>query len=644
MTLLSPWALLWLGSIPVLLWLWRMHATQRQIQMSSLIPFERLLKRSPRRRTRLVVNLLFWLQLAALIGVALLLARPVKLTPHTRTVLVVLDTSASMNARRGGSSAFDQAKQALLSVIARKSATEQLFLMTTSPIRFLLPQPTSDAAALAQTIHQVRVSATGGNISTAARIGTALLGSDPEETVVITDEPAPAKTPDRVRWIGVGEPLGNAAIVGVDAQGPLCDRSDARVLVTVQNFSREPEAVVLRARHADQPLATAASTLGPQARNTLSLEIPDRVTGLVELVLEAPHDHLELDNHAWVALDRSASLPIVIRSTRPAFERTVSAWLDACPALAWTVDHADGGPAANGSGPTLVITDTEDAASSAAATMTFLPSAKPRRIVSHWMVTATHPISSYMAPIEVVPASLNLDAPSPAGIPVISALVNGQKVPIIVADERDGRRIVSFLAEPMDSAESIPALLTFFNSLRWLMGRAETQLTGNPFIVNGVTPGPVTVLRPDGRTDTLSTDGHTLRYDATTSAGPYRVAWTGGSPRQESAPADPTATHAPNGVTVVVNFFDPMESDLLNRTSTWRTTAALPSPKPAPDAGGQAAAPAPAPSKRPSLTGHQGHTVQPLSRLVTIIVLILVSLEWWRYSLKRSARQPQPAK
>ena len=109
MSLLSPLALLWLGSVAALLWLWRLSATRRQTRVPSLVPFVHLLRRPPHRRSRLFINLLFWLQLAALIILAFVLAQPVWFRPATKTVLVIVDTSASMEARLRGPSAFTRA-------------------------------------------------------------------------------------------------------------------------------------------------------------------------------------------------------------------------------------------------------------------------------------------------------------------------------------------------------------------------------------------------------------------------------------------------------------------------------------------------------------------------------------------------------
>ena len=152
MFFLSPWSLLWLATIPVLIQLWRMVSVRRRVVIPSLVPFEHLAQRTPKRRGRLVVNLLFWLQLAALIGLAAALAQPILVRPHARLTLAVLDTSASMTA----TDAFERARRALLAYVAAKPPASQLFIVTTAPVLPLLPQPTSDPVAVTRALDALR--------------------------------------------------------------------------------------------------------------------------------------------------------------------------------------------------------------------------------------------------------------------------------------------------------------------------------------------------------------------------------------------------------------------------------------------------------------------------------------------------------
>lgn len=594
MSFLSPVSLLWLAAIPVLVYLWRIVSTRRRIAVPSLVPFESLLRRSPTRRGRLVVNVLFWLQCAALVGLALALARPVVFKRPAKLTLAILDTSASLLAGNG----FERARGALLAHVAAKRPTEEVFIVTTSPVRPLLPRPTSDTVALTRAINGVEPTHLGGNLSAAERIGRALLTARADEILIVTDEPAPEPAPPAgIRWITVGAPLPNVAFVGLDAQGPLCSPSDARVIATVQNFGRQPAPVTVTAQSGGRRIAQAEVELPARARRSVSLEIPEGVTGDIELALAAPHDGLELDNHAWLSLGRRAARPVVVRSSAPEFRLAISGWLEACQALRSTTDDAATDEAA------LVITDRAEALRALdAAGMVFARPPTPRLVLGHWLAVPDHPVAAYLEPISAVAAALNLADPGQiSGLPVVSAVVNGQRLPVVIADERQ-RRIVWMRFDPGSGQAPVPVLVTFFNGLRWLMGGTDILTPGEPLIVGGFGPGPVKVHRPNGSTETLEATG----------ARPGTSGRAGGAVRDDDILLSGRYrfTQGPREAVRFVNFLDPLESDLQERASTWAPIADRPASA----------------SRRPA--------AHPLSNLLILLMAFLLLAEWWRYSAK----------
>jgi len=599
MTLLSPWSLLWLASVPVLVWLWRMTSSRRQVRVSSLVPFEHLLRRPPRFRSRLFVNVLFWLQLAALIGLAAALSQPVVFGRPARRILAVLDTSASLAAPDGGASAFERARRALLGRIARKAARDEMLIMTTAPVEAATPKPTSDAAALSRAVRALAVNHLGGNLATAARIGRAVMGAMPDEIMLFTDEPAaPQPQEAAVRWVSVGRPLANLAIVSVDASGSLCSPSDARIIATLQSFSDRASAAAVTVSQQGRALAQVSTEIAPRARAALSLELPAGTDGWVDVTLTGQPDGLAVDNRAWVQIRRSAQLPIVVQSESPAFRQTVARWLQACPAASWS----DAPPASGG--PYLLITDQRvDAATPPTAAMLFRGSSTSAPVRRHWIAAPDHPIAFYLSSVEMVAAALSpsASAVSTGGVPVVSALVGGRRVPVVVAEEQDGGRRVTMFFDPAQSAEAVPVIVTFLNSLRWLMGQAQLGTTGEPLLLDGFRPGPVSVHRPDGTTELVSAQGTVVRYERTTRAGRYRAI-------QHAVASEAAA-----------NFFDPLESDLIGRASTWRPLTG-----------------APIATDRPRRTSY---ALTP--PLLGLLLLLLVG-EWLLYAMRGLASRPSP--
>lgn len=597
MAFLSPLALLWLGSVPLLIWLWRLSTTRRQVRIPSLVPFEHLAKRPPRRRTRLAVNRLFWLQLAALIALALTLAGPVWFQRGGHTFLVIVDTSASLGARHGRADVLAHAARRLLGRLARTHPADQVFLMASAPITALTEQPQRDRAVIQRAIGELRVSHLPGNLATAARIGRALLGGRVDRTILVTDEPAPPETGPDVEVLTVGGPLQNLAIVGLMTHGGFCSDEPARVVVTVENFSDQPASARVIAQQKGAEAAHAETSLPAGAQAQVSLTLPEGRDGWVDVRLEAERDALAVDNRASLFLHHAPTIPVAVVSNRAAFRDLVGRWLSACEGLMWTEGVPSSSPSASDDA-WIVVTDgnvPSDPRIVGALQWQANPHT-PQRHLMHWVVETDHPVGSYLSPVEQVATSTASQwLTVPFGEPVVWSLVEGERRPLVVAGESDGRKTVLAFMDPVGSAEPTPLLFLFFNSLRWLMESPDVVRTGEPLVVRDLSRGPVTVVRPDGTRERLHHEGGVFQYEATTHAGTYRIA-QGAVER-----------------TWVANFLDPLESNLLKRHSTWQPMHED----------------SPAAAEPPRVR-------RPLATALLGLIVALLLVEWRLYSAKRT--------
>ncbi|MBI3009572.1 MAG: VWA domain-containing protein [Candidatus Omnitrophica bacterium] len=573
------------------MWLWRLSATRKEFLIASLVPFEHLLPRPPQRRSRLLVNLLFWIQLAACILSACALAQPAMQRHQAKTTLVVLDTSASMYAKNSGISALSLAKRRLNQWLATKPETEQILLMTSAPVAPVLPRPQSDKTTLVQALKRVEGSHLSGNLASAVRAGSALLRRRPDKVLVVTDELQPAQLDERVQWIGMGRPLSNVGIVAASIEGTFCSPAQATVLVTLQNFSESNSSARLTAAYgakADTVVAEESTTLSPWARQTLSLTLPAQNTrDFVELTLHAERDNFDWDNKAWLPLSGSSSSSMLLQVDSPSLKETLSEWLNACPAISW-YSQPKPDAAAN-----VVISDHTNGLPDSATLLIRLP-VVPKPTLSYWVTSLAHPISAYLPPIGFLAAPIStVTAEAPAGTEVVSALFDGMRVPVVVADEHAGIRRVHFFFDPSRNIDSTLSALIFFNSLRWLANETQIKTAGESLVQSDFHSGSVQVRRPDNRYDSIESIEGKARYDKTTLAGLYLF------------------TQGKQNTYVPVNFLNPAESNLIRHASTWQP---LPSEK-----DDSASAPL---------------VLYPLAPLLTGLVLILLLLEWglhaWR--------------
>ncbi len=628
MTFLLPLALAWLGSIPVLIWLWRHAASRRQIRIPSLVPFEHLLRRAPTHRTRLIVNWLFWLQLACLALTAFALSEPVWIGHRARTTLAIIDTSASMAASLGGPSPFQQAKQELLARIGRKGTRERFFLIASAPATPLTMQPITDVFQLQQLVEPLAPSDVGGSLALAGRIGRALVGDEPDTILILTDEPPPSPPQPSVEVRSFGQELPNVAIVGADLFDPLClpaptselhqesglmetqpsatEQTTTHLLVMVRNFSDRAQPVRVVARAPNSTDVVQSLTLEPQQQQTVPLTLPRLSEGLVTVRVEASRDALALDNQFVVPVGARQRIPVALASRDPLVIQTIGRWLEACPRITSTLldpdlpisrspdlhetllitDHAE--LIAQWPSPSILLTRRPAPAVGAG------PSTSPQVLLTHWLIETTHPLTSYLEPLGSVVASATLQPfTEGGGEPVLWGVREGHKVPLVLASGPPGPRRVTLLLDPTATPNSVPITLIFLNSLRWLSASRGFTVTGEPLSVGSLEPGVVRIQRPDGRVELRDHSGGVFRYDAVDRAGRYRFE------RQRLV------------VEEVANFVNPVESNTMKRVSTWSTES---------ESGRSLQTP----------TRVQYPFVHWLIRLIFIILLV----EWWLYSRK----------
>ncbi len=610
MTFLAPMAGAWLASLPVLVWLWRLASSSKRTTLPSLVPFERLVRRAAHRRTRMPINLLFWLQAAALALLALAMTQPLWPAHRVRTVLLVLDTSASMQAKSDGRTMWDEAKKLAWRRIAAGGRRERFALVGSVPVASPLAEPTADRAQLRAALDSLAPVDRSGNLALAARIGRGLLRARPDATVVVTDEPAPERAAsDRapqsapVEVLSVGKPLPNAAIVGVDTREPLCAASESQIAVTVQNFADQPQNVAVSISQQGRVLSRQTRLLAPGASEPLRFDVP-QAGGEYDVQLVAGHNTLAADDHATVVMRGRAALPVMVASDSQRFIDTVGRWLDACANITWQPQHLGDASASSmrldgDSAQRVVVTDRPDLAEQAPVAMLFARAGSADRPTAvQWLVETAHPVSEYLESLDVVPTLLARDAADAGGEPMVWGLIRGQRLPLVTSVTGRGRRMVRLAFDPA-GPESVAPVLVFLNSLRWLSGLQASATTGEPLIVGPFAAGAVRVRAPDGRTSTVNTESGWVRYEATDRAGRYE--FSQGSVRVER----------------VVNFVDPVESNLLARPSTLKLESA------------------PAAHETVEATREQ----QPMMRWLLRLIAIVLLAEWLLYAT-RLARRP----
>ncbi len=560
----TPLGLLALGLLAPLAWLYLRVREQPPAAVSSLRLWESIAEPpEPRRRPKLPLR--FFLQAALVAALALALAQPwIAGSPADQTAtaaperIIVLDNSASMHARNGDGTRFEQARAAAVDRLAELAAA--------GPGRFTVlvaggREETLIAAASATdaraAIEGARAGATAGKPGAAVEAAAARLGSD-GSIDLFTDTKAAALVVSRealarTRIHLTGQSGSNLSIADLGTTLGRLGGGEARALVTVRNHDDVPRRVRVVLQRWEEPDATRPGETGPttgtpaggtavaagNAAPVTELDVPARASaravlgpvgwrGPFVVRLEATGqgpalDDFSLDDVAFgvFAEPRSFHLRLVTQDV-------------ALGAQARALAAAHGGI-------TVEISREPDAPATTPADVTIFDRGVPRipppgsvaylapatgnadvrlagRIAgARISASEPHPVLASTTRPEILldvaddPAVVEI-VPDPRLARVLTARAAGREIALLQAGEIDGRRVaLSALRLPgrtLASADGVPALVFLVDLLHWLApGATNAPLTATAgAAVVAKFPDGAPIDRLEGPTGPLSPD------------------------------------------------------------------------------------------------------------------------------------------
>jgi len=546
MSFLSPLSLIWflpLGAIIIVLYLLKLKRKEHLVSSVMLwqdavadiqanVPFQKLKK-----------NLLLVLQLTALALLAAAIARPFAWTKgiSENRIVVVLDTSASMQSTDVKPSRFEIAKRNAISIVRKMGTSDTMLVITAGAKTRVVASFTSDKRTLINAISNLEPTDTVCNMRQALALALSLvhgLSKSPPRIIVLSDGGFSA-IPDlstrkvKLDYIRIGQGCENVAITGLDSRKTLS--GDQQVFIGLHNFGKRERVFNLEVYLGTNLLDIREEKLAPGETKQEIMGDLANVSGRITAKLDIADD-LAADNSGTVYLTRRRTISVLMVSKGNIFlqnalaldPRTQLTRTDSPPDLSkrrYDLVVFDGvkPPASLPPGGYLLVNTSVNGGP-----------ARTGKIVSRPTIVdsaRSHPTCAYVDFSGVKILKAHYLHPEPWA----TTIIEGEGGALAVAGARQGRNFVQLGFNLLESDFPLHVGFPIFvaNSLDWLTPR-QTRTTGDSIragqpVYIDIPPDirEVTITNPSGHKQTVKVTQTPMIFDDTEHVGVYRITGKG---------------------------------------------------------------------------------------------------------------------
>lgn len=478
------------------LMLW--HAARRSEQLAS--PFQRF------RR-----HLLLWLQLLILALLVLAFARPYVTTEaqQARSVVLLLDTSASMGATDVAPTRFEHARAEAQAILDGLGPSDEAMIVVAGRSTEVLAPFTRDKGALRVALGRARATEAAGSLEEGLRMALSLGRTRAGVEVVVLSDGGPddlGTVPGAgadVRYVPVGTEARNAGLLALDLRRSPADDHTRQLFLTVGAFGGSGPATV-EVTLDGEAVGRRTETVGPDAPVAMVFDLPSGAEGVVEARLTFPGDRLPADDRAFALATHEAAHDVLlvggdalltrilardprIDARRVAAHAVTAEMIGAADAVLFAgavpdvpldgIDHAVFGPQHGGP-------------------VDFGAEVKAPRVVG-WQ--RNHPLLRYTQWDRLVIGASRRVTDAAGLVPV----VEGDGGPLVLAGERAGGRVVQLAFDPLASDLPLRVAWPVFvmNTVGWLTEGDDEALR------SGARAGDAVVRRVPSSIDAVSVQG-----------------------------------------------------------------------------------------------------------------------------------------
>ncbi|MCB9677371.1 MAG: VWA domain-containing protein [Alphaproteobacteria bacterium] len=506
------------------LMLW--HAMQRSERLAS--PFDRFRK-----------HLLLLLQLLLLAVLVLALTRPYLQTEAAafRSIVLVVDTSASMGAVDEKPTRLGAAREKAAEILGDLGPSDEVMLIEAGPRTEVRVPFTRDEAQVENALSGLEVTEAEGGLREGLQLGLSLARSRPDVEVVVLSDGAGEDLSSlptggaKVTYLRIGKKDDNAGILALDLRRSPVSELDRQLFVTVEHYGNESVDATVEVYLDDELVGLRNERLTARAPVSMVFDVDGSRSGVLRVELDVPGDLLPADDTAYAVLGAVSARKVVLvggdaltaRVLRadPRVDLKLASPASATPASLAGADAILFGAAVpeGMDGLNYAVLSSKHGGPAELGDPIDLP-----RILG-WQ--RTHPVLRFVD-LNGVTIARAASVGNTAGL---APIVDGDAGPLILAGERQGGRVVQLAFDPFQS--DLPMRVAWpvmiLNTVGWLTeetaGASDALLlpAGAPYFRKITGAGDnVTVRGPKGDAGATVSDG-TLRVVETDHVGVYRV-------------------------------------------------------------------------------------------------------------------------
>jgi Ca-activated chloride channel family protein len=311
MNILVPAALAFALIIPIILLLYFMRPKRQQRTIASTLLWQQALQdmQASRPWQRLHLTPLLILQLLAALFIVLVLVRPAIFTTSfiSGNTIIILQTSASMQATDVAPSRFESARNDIANIIANLGSEDHISLITMANTPQVLIADSNDKTLLSAALQRAKVTNQDADLELALSLANSLAERQTNMQVLVVGDGHVTTTdqqllvPFPVRYLRIGTNAPNAALLTLSSRTL---QGNLTALAEIANYSSQQRSIPVELFADGHEVSVQTVTLAPQATGTIQWAGLSATTRFLHAQLIS-QDAMTMDHNAWAIVGGS---------------------------------------------------------------------------------------------------------------------------------------------------------------------------------------------------------------------------------------------------------------------------------------------------------------------------------------------------